>query len=373
MKKNKKGHKKNISRNKQNIKVFNYTFSRQFVIATSVVLLAFVASANIPVTQVLSSSQSPNVLGDENQQEQPKEQEKKQEEQKHEEEKRSSEQKKEEKREENREEKKEDKKPQEVKQQEQRPNTQNNPGSTNVVNTRNVNSGLMQVKTQSEGKKQETEIETSDGQKIKTKVEDNGTTKIEIESNSIKLKYVVKNGTTVVKAEDSTGKEVKLGEKDLNRMEDKVKQDLEKDGIQISKDSPKPAFSKNSVAATTDLPLSVDVTTKQLILTTSDGQKVLTVLPDKAVENILKTGIVNAVDSSVDPSLTSELGNLTSAIKVNIRNNEVVYEVNGTKNHKLFGFIPVTTPKKVIVSAETGQAVAQEQSILSNITEVLSL
>lgn len=367
--KNKKRHRKNFPRNKQNIKVFNYTFSRQFVIATSVVLLAFVASANISVTQVLSSSQSPNVLGDENQQEQQKEQEKKQEEQKHEEEKKSSEQKQEEKREE----KKEDKKPQEVKQQEQRPNTQNNPDSTNVVNTRNVNSGLMQVKTQSEGKKQETEIETPDGQKIKTKVEDNGTAKIEIESNSVKLKYVVKNGATVVKAEDSTGKEVELGEKDLNRMEDKVKQDLEKDGIQISKDSPKPAFSKNSVAATTDLPLSIDVSTKQLILTTSDGQKVLTVLPDKAVENILKTGIVNAVDSSVDPSLTSELGNLTTAVKVNIRNNEVVYEVNGTKNHKLFGFIPVTTPKKVIVSAETGQAVAQEQSILSNITEVLSL
>ena len=49
--------------------------------------------------------------------------------------------------------------------------------------------GTLELKTQDTGNGRETEIETEDGQKIKTKVEDDGSSKIEIEHNDYKIKY----------------------------------------------------------------------------------------------------------------------------------------------------------------------------------------
>lgn len=200
-------------------------------------------------------------------------------------------------------------------------------------------------KTQTEGKKSETEIETPDGRKIKTKVEDDGTTKVEVEHGQLKLK-----------------------DDELGELED----ELAEDNIKIATGSGKTVLAKNNVAAFTDFPLSIDVGTNQLIVTTPAGQKVVAVLPDQAVQNLLATGIVNKIEQSSDPNLTSELGQLGGVVKLEIRNNEVVYKVKGIKTHNLLGFIPVDTSTTAFVSAQTGQPVAQEQSLFTNIVDLLS-
>jgi len=361
-KKNKK--KKISSSNPKKIKIFGYSISRRLITVILIILISVAASAKIPTTQVLSS-QSSSVLGDEDEREEEKEDEDKREEEKKEE--KSVEKQKEEQK------KQEEVKREEIKQQEQKKSIQlNNPRRSNTIKTKteSVSSNGDRMKIEVEGDKEETEIETRDGQKIKTKVEDDGTTKIEVENGSVKLKYVIENGVAVVKAENEDGEEVELEEDELEEMENELEQELEDEGIQITTSSGRPVFIRNSVGASTDFPLSVDTVTRQLIITTPQGQKIITILPDEAVKNVIGTGIVNVVDTS-DGNLPE--GSFSEdVVKLTVRDDEAVYEVRGTKKQKLFGFIPVTTSKKVIVSAETGAPLLHEQSVLANITDFLS-
>lgn len=236
-------------------------------------------------------------------------------------------------------------------------------------------SGEVKMTTQNERGKSETEIETADGQKIKTKVEDDGTAKIELEHKNLKIKYEVRNGQVVTRAENQDGEEAKLDEDELEKLEDEVEEELENDGIRISTGSAGQfTFAKNQIAATTNFPLSVDVGTNQLIVTTPAGQKAVAVLPDQAVQNLLATGVINSLDSNTtaDTTTPSGSGALNSVIEFKIRNDQPVYEVDGLKTYRLFAFIPVTRPIIAVVSSETGQVLATEKSFLTNIIDVLS-
>ena len=220
-------------------------------------------------------------------------------------------------------------------------------------------------KIKTEGNKQETEIETADGQKIKTKVEDDGTTKVEIERGQLKVKYVLENGTFKLKAENESGKEVELEDDEL----DEVESELEDDGIKIASATGRPVLSRNNIGAQTDFPLSIDIGTNQLIVTTPAGQRVVTVLPDQAVQNLLAANILNSVDST---DTTGELETLDSVVKLEMRNGEVVYRVKGVKKRRLLGLFNVHNSTTVFVSSESGLPVAQEQSLLANIVDSLS-
>ena len=230
------------------------------------------------------------------------------------------------------------------------------------------------VNTQKSGNKKETEIETAAGRKIKTKIEDNGTTKVEIEHGELKIKYIMENGQVVKTVENDDGDEVELEDDELEEIETEIEDELEDDGIEISTDSGKPTVIKNQVAASTEFPLSIDVGTNQLIITTPEGQKVVMVLPDQAVQNLLATGIINSVNliqaSDIPP--TSTLGPVESILQLRVRNGEPVYEIEGTKIFRLFAVIPVSQPVKAIVSAETGNILTKQQSFLTNVIDLLS-
>lgn len=245
-------------------------------------------------------------------------------------------------------------------------------GNSDSIRTETVSSTGVKSKTQTEGKKSETEIETPDGQKIKTKVEDDGTTKVEVEHGQLKLKYVLENGQIKLKAENEQGQEVELKDEELEGVENEIENELGEDGIEIATGSGKPILTRNNVAALTDFPLSVDVGTNRLIVTTPAGQKVVTVLPDQAVQNLLATNIVNKIGQVSDTDLTSGLENLSGVVKLEIRDDEVVYRVKGTKTHRLLGFILIDTTTTVFVSTDTGQPVAQERTVLTNIIDLLS-
>lgn len=230
-----------------------------------------------------------------------------------------------------------------------------------------------QVQTQSEGSKQETEVETANGQKIKTKVEDNGVTKVEVEQGKLKLKYSVENGETKVEAENEASGEAKLSETEVKDAEDELENELEKEGVKIATGGGHLAIAKNKYAATTNFPLSVDVNTKQLIVTTPAGQKAVTVLPDQAIQNLLATGVISKIESQAsDVILNKDLGNLDGVAKLEERDNEMVYKVEGMKNHKLLGIIPISVPTTAYVSAQSGNVIAQDQSLLANLLDLLS-
>lgn len=322
------------------------------LVVTALVFVTLLAAATIQTTQNLTAS-TQNVLGDNEQSEEQKQAEevvkesaKQAEEQQKEAEKTTT-------------------------------NTSQNSGPSRQSiksKTETVSPNGLKMKTESEGNKQETEIETADGQKIKTKIEDDGTTKIEIRNGTVRLKYSIENGQVVLKVENEDGEEVEIEDDELAELEDVVEDELADDDIQLTPTTNgQLAVTKNQVAAVTNFPLSINVETKELIVTTPAGQKVVTVLPDEAVANLLATGIINRVETApADTTTQGELGALTGIVKLEIRNNEMVYKVKGTKTHRIFGFIPVTTPVTAFVSTDTGITVAKQQSILTNIIDFLS-
>lgn len=228
-------------------------------------------------------------------------------------------------------------------------------------------------KKEAVGLKQETEIETPEGLKIKIKVEDDGVTKVEVEKGKLKLKYSTQNGKTQLEAEDEQGQKVKLKEDDLDSVKESLDGELEKEGIKISTASGRPVIAKNKVAAQTNFPLSIDAATNQLTVTTAAGQKTVTVLPDQAINNLLASGILSRVASqSAGIALTNDIGNLSNIVSLESKNNELVYKVLGDKNYKLLGLIPVSASTTAFVSAESGNLVAEDRSLLTDLIRLLS-
>lgn len=220
---------------------------------------------------------------------------------------------------------------------------------------------------------QETEIETADGLKIKTKIKDGVTTKIEIERGELKLKYKLENGQLVLKVENEDGEEIDLDEDELSELEDETETELEDEGIEVeplSEDTV--AFTKNQFSAITEFPLSVDIGTNLLILSTPEGQRIVTVLPDQAVQNLLATGIINSIDTSTDAQVLDKLGSSNGIVKLELKNKDIVYRIKGTKEHKVLGFLPVNSPTTAFVSANSGVVVAQERSVLTSFVDFLS-
>jgi len=107
-----------------------------------------------------------------------------------------------------------------------------------------------------------------------------------------------------------------------------------------------------------NFPLSVNPTTRELIVTTPAGSKVVVILPQQAIDNMLAAGIV------------------TSAFGVDLKtesDGSLSYNIDGTKNEKLLGVFDVAVPKNLIVSAQTGQVLIVNQSMFSKILDFFSI
>lgn len=107
-----------------------------------------------------------------------------------------------------------------------------------------------------------------------------------------------------------------------------------------------------------DFPLSVNPTTRELMVTTPAGSRVVAVLPQQVIDNMLAAGIVTST-SGVNLKTESD-GSLS-------------YNINGTKNEKLLGVFDVAVQKNLIVSAQTGQVLTVNQSTFSKILDFLSI
>jgi hypothetical protein len=197
----------------------------------------------------------------------------------------------------------------------------------------------------------ETEIETQDGQKIKTKMEDDGTTKVEIEQDNLKFKYEVKNGT--VNSIEEVEEEIKSDDE----LEDEMETNDE--GLEISTEKERHTVRVNGVMARTNFPLSVNMATNELIVATKDGPKIVAIMPDQAVTNLLATGIVDIINGEEN-------------LELQVQEGEPAYQIAGTKRYLFLAFIPITQPVTALVSAETGEVVATQQSAIANIIDFLS-
>lgn len=137
-----------------------------------------------------------------------------------------------------------------------------------------------------------------------------------------------------------------------------------KANLKIATDGAKKGFISNTEGAISAFPLKIDKATNSLIVTTPSGEKTVTVLPDAAIKNMLASKVMSYVISA--PS-TGELASTDKLVTLVEKDGVLVYEIDGVREHKLFGFIPLKSKVKAFVSAENGQVVKTETTLLGRI------
>lgn len=229
----------------------------------------------------------------------------------------------------------------------------------------NNSSGSSSSSTETKVNREKTEIRFSESEKIKTEVRDDRT-RIDVYSGGVKVRYELKDGKLVVKGETQQGEGV--AQTELFKIEDR----LDKTGIKITTAGGEMFIVREGVGAQTGFPVQIDLSTNELIASTSTGSRVLTTLPDQAVQNLIAANVISRLGPPFlrESLTTNNLAGVSDIISLGEKNGIPVYEINGLKDQRLFGFIPVTTSVKVFVSAENGQVVSQEKSLLGSLVDL---
>ncbi len=145
-----------------------------------------------------------------------------------------------------------------------------------------------------------------------------------------------------------------------DEQEVEVKDDGNKSKIKIRSGQNKFEFQQEGarISVESDFPLSVNPVTRELTVTTPAGSRVVAVLPEQAISNMIVSGVVTNT-TGVDLKTESD--------------GSLAYNIDGTKDEKLLGVFDVAVPKNLIVSAETGQVLTVNQSTFSRILDFLSI
>lgn|GEM_PF-5827812 len=206
-------------------------------------------------------------------------------------------------------------------------------------------------------------------------------------------------------------KETKINSKVEAKVEDEEPEDESSESADEDEDEVEDGDDEGAgiaeLRSISKFPLRIDTSTNELIMTKNGVERVLTVLPAKAVQNMLRAHLkkglgpkffqatvsatpvgtpsatpVGTPSASATPSATpegepiaSESADITileDQISLDEENAQVVYKIPAKKHLKLLGFIPVTTDLTGIVSAQTGAFIEERQSLLSRILDLLS-
>lgn len=205
-----------------------------------------------------------------------------------------------------------------------------------------------------------TQASSPSATKIETRQEPDRT-RIDIYEGGAKLRLERKDGQTSIKLEDEKGEEMELPE----GMEEEVleiKERADKNQIKVRVAGNEFVVEKDKVSAATKLPLSVNLKTNELTVTTPAGEKTVTVLPDQAVKNMLVQNVIDQTGTAPEEAVK-----LTAT-----REGVLAYEIPGTKKKRFLGFLPVSISKTAVVSAETGELLKTQQTLLSQVLDFLS-
>ncbi len=141
------------------------------------------------------------------------------------------------------------------------------------------------------------------------------------------------------------------------------------DDVRIATAGGQTALVNKGIGALSNFPLSINPVTRELTVTTPAGTKIVTVLPQQAIDNMLAAHVMDDVDGV---KVNNELASVPDLVNLELVDGVLVYKVKGTKTHKLFGFIPIKTGVEAFVSAENGQVVTSTDSLLGRILNRLA-
>lgn len=230
-----------------------------------------------------------------------------------------------------------------------------------------------ETKLKISGNETENEVETeiaSEEATVKTRSKKTES-RTDVFANGVKVRIEQKEGRLIIKGETDEGDEIVLGEQELFKIEER----LDKNTIKIATGSGNSfIFARGTIGAQSKFPLSVDLATNALTVNTPAGVKVVTVLPDAAVANMLAANVISRLSSEATASATTSaaLKGVGDIVLFGLRSGVPVYEISGLSNQKFLGFIPVVIPAKVIVSAETGALVTKETTPLNTLLDLVS-
>ena len=178
--------------------------------------------------------------------------------------------------------------------------------------------------------------------------------KTEIRSAGSRVVLERKDGRMMIRTETEEGGQEEMGEQ--KKFEIREKED--KDKIEVETEGEEFVMRRGQTEAITRFPLSVNVATNE-------------VLPDQAVQNLLGTNVIDALQTeAASPRGALAAGVITLGERLGLP----VYEIPGVKHLKLFGFIPLQTQVTAVVSAETGELVATENvGLMEKLVNLLSI
>lgn len=212
----------------------------------------------------------------------------------------------------------------------------------------------VRLRTESSEDEERVEVRLSETERVRVRTKD-GERRIDVYQGGVKVRFEYKDGELIIKAESED--EEDSGEIDNDELF-KIVDKLDDDDIKISTQSGRIALTRGNSRAVTDFPLSIDMDTNSLIVTTPSGEKTVSVLPDVAVQNLIAANTI------------SKLAN--DEIEIDEVNGEAVYQINGVSDQRLLWLIPVGIDKKVDVSIETGETVNIERSFIDRILDIFS-
>lgn len=220
-----------------------------------------------------------------------------------------------------------------------------------------------------------TEVRYPSGVRVRTR-EEEGRTRVDIYEGGRKLRIETRDGATIVKVENEEEEEIEEIE-----LEDEEELEVEATGgarIEIRTRQNRILLRQGLVTAQTNFPVSVDQETGELTITTPAGTRVVTVLPEQAVENMLAANVIDRILANIPPPVASPIASpgaepvSTQAIELDEENGEIVYVLEGATEERFLGLIRVLVPKTVVVSAQSGQLLNVRQPLISRILDLLS-
>ncbi len=241
-----------------------------------------------------------------------------------------------------------------------------------------------------------TKIETSDDKtKIEVRNEEGrfeteikeGEERTKIRIGSLRMEFKQEGGQVIVKVRNENDEEVELEDGEKNELLGEVDEELEEKGIRLATGSAGLGFVQNGRRVRTNFPLSVNPETGELFVTTPAGEKVVAILPNVAIQNMIKAGILTRVSEEPSPSpspgegtgaaLPSEGTEAATvegaAIELTEVNGEPVYLISGVRDENFLGLIPVGIRLKAVVSVTDGQLIDVRLGLFSRLLDLLAL
>lgn len=213
------------------------------------------------------------------------------------------------------------------------------------------------VKEEDKNNELETEVE-SEQEPLEVLSKDEQV-KVNLKKHGTVIELRTSQGRIALQANQVDGTKVELGDDSIKTLNNELakqnKSEIEQDvnGAFVLR--------HKSIKAKTTLPISVNLATKELIVTTSKGVRVVAILPDVAVNKLITLKVIDSIEPEIKDML-----------KLTELNDTAVFEIKGIDDQRLLGIVPVKIHKTVHISAEDGTVEATNESFGQRLLDLLS-